>query len=145
MGEETRTGMEGAGRPGFDHDAPNTSDHVSRQGEHVSEAPQAISAPRSLALVGPRGEGETAGAASDPEPHIVKAGQVYERCDQPLRRRCIRIVAYTPGSNRADVVDAHTGQRPRSILVSALHATGTTPAGWSRRSGYRLADGSGRG
>lgn len=67
----------------------------------------------------------------------IKPGQVYESCD-PRGGFAIRIVAYTPGSNRADVVDHLTGKYPRSILVTALHATGTTKTGAPRRTGYRL-------
>jgi hypothetical protein len=81
------------------------------------------------------------------ETHTIKVGQVYESCDPrdalaagvsgaDLPR--IRIVDYTPGMNRADVVDATTGQRPRSILVSSLHASGITSQGLPRRTGYRL-------
>ncbi|NEA21581.1 hypothetical protein [Actinomadura bangladeshensis] len=76
--------------------------------------------------------------------HPVEIGQVYASCD-PRGGFPIRVAAYTPGSNRADVVDAQTGKRPRSILTSALHATGTTAAGRERRTGYRLVDGDGHG
>lgn len=73
--------------------------------------------------------------AAETTPHTVKVGQVYEACRYSKR---IRITAYTPGSNRADVVDAKTGKRPRSILVSELHASGLTGEGLPRRTGYRL-------
>lgn len=73
--------------------------------------------------------------AAETNTHTVKAGQVYEACRYAKR---IRIVDYTPGSNRADVVDATTGKRPRSILVSELHASGLTGGGLPRRTGYRL-------
>lgn len=39
---------------------------------------------------------------------------------------------------RAQVVDAETGKRPRSILVSALHASAVTKSGAARRQGYAL-------
>ena len=67
----------------------------------------------------------------------IKPGQVYESCD-PRGGFAIRIVAYTPGSNRADVIDHMTGKYPRSILVTSLHATATTRHGHKRRTGYRL-------
>lgn len=67
----------------------------------------------------------------------IKPGQIYESCD-PRGGFAIRIVGYTPGSNRADVVDHMTGKYPRSILVASLHATGTTKTGAARRTGYRL-------
>lgn len=67
----------------------------------------------------------------------VKPGQIYESCD-PRGGFAIRVVEYMPGSNRADVVDAMTGKYPRSILVSSLHASGTTRNGKPRRTGYRL-------
>lgn len=43
-----------------------------------------------------------------------------------------------PGANRAQVVDAITGKRPREVLVNRLHASATTPTGKPRRTGYRL-------
>lgn len=67
----------------------------------------------------------------------IKAGQVYESCD-PRGGFAVRVVDYTPGANRADVVDHLTGKYPRSILVQSLHATGTTRSGAPRRTGYRL-------
>jgi hypothetical protein len=81
--------------------------------------------------------------ATETNTHTVKVGQVYESC-APIRSMprehftSIRIVDYTPGTNRADVVDAATGKRPRSVLVSALHASGLTSQGLPRRTGYRL-------
>ncbi|MFV2172298.1 hypothetical protein ACFHW2_12060 [Actinomadura sp. LOL_016] len=72
----------------------------------------------------------------DPE-HTVRAGQVYESCD-PRGGPTIRITAYTPGANRADVVDAADGKRPRAVLVRSLHASRTTKHGEPRRTGYRL-------
>ena len=77
------------------------------------------------------------GDRMEPEAPGVAAGQVYESCD-PRGGFNIRVVAYTPGSTRADVVDAMTGKYPRSILVRSLHASGTTAHGRERRTGYRL-------
>ncbi|CAM4397409.1 hypothetical protein NORO109296_26870 [Nocardiopsis rhodophaea] len=45
---------------------------------------------------------------------------------------------YTPGDTRAVVVDARTGQYPRRILASDLHATPVTRNGTPRRDGYWL-------
>lgn len=73
--------------------------------------------------------------AAEMSDHTVRAEQIYQHVRYPKR---IRIVAYTPGTNRADVVDAATGKRPRSVLVSELHATGETKSGEPRRTGYRL-------
>lgn len=69
--------------------------------------------------------------------HKIRPGQVYESCD-PRGGFSIRVLAYTSGTNRADVVDAMTGKYPRSILASSLHASGTTAQGKPRRTGYRL-------
>ncbi|MFB4306940.1 hypothetical protein [Actinomadura sp. GTD37] len=77
-----------------------------------------------------------------PAPVAIEPGQVYASCD-PRGGFLIRVVAYTPGTSRADVVDHATGKYPRSILVSALYATGTTRAGRERRTGYRLVSGPG--
>lgn len=67
----------------------------------------------------------------------IQPGQIYRHCD-PRESIRIRITAYTPGSNRAEVVDAVTGKRPRSILASSLHASPTTRDGRPRRTGYAL-------
>lgn len=67
--------------------------------------------------------------------HEIRPGQVYEHVRYP---KSIRITDYQPGTTRADAVDAVTGKRPRSILVSELHSTGTTASGQPRRTGYRL-------
>ncbi len=67
----------------------------------------------------------------------ITPGQVYESCD-PRGGFAIRIVTYTPGANRADVVDHQTGKYPRSILVTSLHVDATTHYGTPRRTGYRL-------
>lgn len=64
-----------------------------------------------------------------------RPGQVYTACD-PRDDITIRIVAVR--GQRADVVDARTGGRPRSILTDVLHASGQTGAGRVRRTGYRL-------
>ncbi|MFD4394679.1 hypothetical protein [Kitasatospora sp. NPDC058478] len=68
---------------------------------------------------------------------MIKPGQVYTACD-PRGGATIRIVDYTPGSNRADVVDATTGKRPRSVLASHLHESATTRDGKHRRTGHVL-------
>ncbi|WP_415840924.1 hypothetical protein, partial [Nocardiopsis rhodophaea] len=52
--------------------------------------------------------------------------------------RTIRVMDYTPGDTRAVVVDARTGQYPRRILASDLHATPVTRNGTPRRDGYWL-------
>lgn len=67
----------------------------------------------------------------------IEPGQVYRSC-HPLDNIRIRIVRHVPGWNRADVVDATTGKRPRQVLVSALHASATTKSGAPRRTGYAL-------
>lgn len=69
--------------------------------------------------------------------HQIRPGQVYTDCD-PRGGATIRITAHTPNSNRADVVDATTGKRPRTVLATRLHASGITNAGNLRLSGYRL-------
>ena len=68
---------------------------------------------------------------------MIQPGQVYRSCD-PRGGPRIRIEKYTPGSNRAHVVDAYDGKRFRQILVSQLHATPTTRDGQPRRTGYAL-------
>lgn len=68
----------------------------------------------------------------------ISVGQVYRRYDkhdQAVHR--ILIVEYYPGGNRARVVNADTGKRPRDILVSSLHA-GPGPGGRPRSTGYTL-------
>lgn len=66
---------------------------------------------------------------------MIQPGQVFRACD-PRDSIRIRIVRYEPGWNRADVVDAVTGKRPRSIVATALHASATTRDGKPRRTGY---------
>lgn len=73
----------------------------------------------------------------------VKPGQIYEHCEPywdrfPKDRPTVRVTECAPRSNRAKVVDAGTGKNPRWLLVSSLHASGTTERGRRRRSGYRL-------
>ncbi|MFF8610855.1 hypothetical protein ACF06X_33655 [Streptomyces sp. NPDC015346] len=73
----------------------------------------------------------------------IAPGQTYRSAD-PRETIRIRIVSYEPGWNRADVVDAATGKRPRRIVVRNLHATPTTKTGQRRRSGYVLETGDAR-
>ncbi|MFF8412868.1 hypothetical protein [Streptomyces omiyaensis] len=68
---------------------------------------------------------------------MIRPGQTYRSAD-PRDSIRIRIKSYAPGENRALVVDAVTGKRPRPMLVNALHATATTKAGKPRRTGYIL-------
>lgn len=65
----------------------------------------------------------------------VEPGQTYRSCD-PRGGARIRVISVY--GNRAEVVDAHTGKQPRSILLNALHASGRTANGTPRRTGYRL-------
>ncbi|MFJ3097385.1 hypothetical protein [Streptomyces hydrogenans] len=67
----------------------------------------------------------------------IQPGQTYRAAD-PRDSIRIRIKTYVPGENRALVVDAATGKRPRPMLVTALHDSATTQAGKPRRSGYVL-------
>lgn len=67
----------------------------------------------------------------------ITPGQTYRSAD-PRELIRIRIKTYVPGENRALVVDAATGKRPRPMLVTALHDSATTQAGKPRRSGYVL-------
>lgn len=67
----------------------------------------------------------------------IQPGQTYRSAD-PRELIRIRIKTYTPGENRALVVDAATGKRPRPMLVTALHTSPTTQSGKPRRSGYVL-------
>lgn len=69
----------------------------------------------------------------------ITPGQTYRSAD-PRDLIRIRIKSYTPGENRALVVDAATGKRPRPMLVTALHESPTTQAGKPRRSGYVLEE-----
>lgn len=75
-----------------------------------------------------------------PDTHTPQRGDIYKNCD-PRGGPSIRITKYTPGTNRADVVDAATGKHPRTILVKHLHATDRTWQGARRRTGYALTDG----
>ena len=69
----------------------------------------------------------------------IEAGQIYSHFDFQSRAWTrIRVTAYTPGSNRVDVVDAYTGKRPRSILASRFHDGPMTRYGRPRRTGYVL-------
>ncbi|MEU8740532.1 hypothetical protein [Streptomyces halstedii] len=68
----------------------------------------------------------------------IKPGQIYRSADpRDTHREPIRITAYD-GTNRADVVDAYSGKKPRSILINSLHASPTTKNGTPRRTGYVL-------
>lgn len=58
MGEETRPGGDGAGRPGFDHHATNTGDHASGSPGRTPKPSQTISAPRRLTVAVPGDEAE---------------------------------------------------------------------------------------
>lgn len=68
---------------------------------------------------------------------MITAGQIYRSCDESGRHP-IRVVRYRLGEARAQIVNAQTGKRFRSILVTYLHASPTTRAGEPRRSGYVL-------
>ncbi|WP_329215159.1 hypothetical protein OG352_06175 [Streptomyces sp. NBC_01485] len=68
---------------------------------------------------------------------MIQPGQIYQSCD-PRGGPRIRVERYTPGHNRAWVVDADTGKRGRWILVSALHDSPTTGDGQPRRTAYAL-------
>jgi hypothetical protein len=70
-------------------------------------------------------------------PVAIEVGQTYRSLD-PRGGPRILIVRYEPGWNRASVVDARDGKRPRSILVASLHPTATTRDGKPRRTGYVL-------
>ncbi|MEU0656072.1 hypothetical protein ABZ485_28040 [Streptomyces albogriseolus] len=72
-------------------------------------------------------------------PVPIEVGQTYRSLD-PRGGPQILIVRYEPGWNRANVVDAQNGQRPRSILVTSLHSTATTRGGKPRRTGYVLEE-----
>jgi hypothetical protein len=67
----------------------------------------------------------------------IEAGQTYRSCD-PRGGPSIRTTASYLGEDRVCVVDAVTGKRPRSILVSSLHDSPFTAAGQPRRTGYAL-------
>lgn len=71
--------------------------------------------------------------------HEVRPGQVYESC-RPQGGIHTRIRIVSVGGNRADVVDAGTGRRPRSVLITALHPSGETSTGRPRRWDYRLVE-----
>ncbi|MGW4850180.1 hypothetical protein ACWEPZ_02965 [Streptomyces sp. NPDC004288] len=66
---------------------------------------------------------------------MIEKDQTYSAAD-PRETTRIRITSYTPGDARAHVVDAHTGKRPRPILVRSLHDSPTTKTGAQRRTGY---------
>lgn len=70
----------------------------------------------------------------------IQPGQTYRSAD-PRDNIRIRITAYTPGRNRAHVVDAVTGKRPRPILVRNIHTSAVTKTGQPRRTGYILEAG----
>ncbi|MEU2593057.1 hypothetical protein ABZ649_04780 [Streptomyces albidoflavus] len=67
----------------------------------------------------------------------IAENQTYRALD-PRSTTRLRIERYTPGSNRAWVVDALTGKRGRYIQVTALHDSATTRDGSPRRGGYLL-------
>jgi hypothetical protein len=68
----------------------------------------------------------------------IRPGQVYRACDPRDNGRRIRILSYSPGADRAQIVDAATGKRQRRIYVDYLHASPTTRDGRTRRTGYAL-------
>ena len=70
--------------------------------------------------------------------HPIRAGQVYRACDPRDNGRRIRILSYSPGADRAQIVDAVTGKRQRQIYVDYLHDSPTTRDGQPRRTGYAL-------
>ncbi|MEV8335665.1 hypothetical protein [Streptomyces niveus] len=65
----------------------------------------------------------------------VSPGQVYRSCD-PRSGRTVTVVRVR--GDRADVVDAQDGMRPRSVLLKGFHTSLTTYGGHPRRSGYVL-------
>ncbi|MFV2195262.1 hypothetical protein [Nocardiopsis sp. LOL_012] len=70
----------------------------------------------------------------DPQnpPHI-RPGQVWVSA-HPLDDITVRVTGINAG--RVEVVDAHTGTRPRHIWARVFHPTGTTRTGQPRRTGY---------
>ncbi|MFJ1647999.1 hypothetical protein [Streptomyces sp. NPDC088258] len=79
----------------------------------------------------PAGPIETAPCGERPEEELETTLR------DTLQAAGVQLGAYD-GSNRAHVVDAHSGKKPRQILVNSLHATATTRDGNPRRSGYVL-------
>lgn len=71
---------------------------------------------------------------------MIQAGQIYRSAD-PRDDITILIESYRPGDLRAHVVDAHTGKRPRQVLVRNLHESAYTKQGAKRRTGYILQSG----
>ena len=78
--------------------------------------------------------------------HKIRFDQVYVACHPLDEGRRIRVVFIGEGSREGQVrvEDADTGQRPRWIKTSALHASATNPrTGQPRRTGYALEPKSG--
>jgi hypothetical protein len=68
---------------------------------------------------------------------VIQPGQTYRSAD-PRGGPRIRIERYTPGHDRAWIVDAQDGKRGRWILVRSLHDSPTTRDGKPRRTGHVL-------
>ena len=76
--------------------------------------------------------------------HSVLPGQVYVSCD-PRDYGNVKVRVTEVGGQRAQVVDAETGKRPRSILLASFHAEATNPrTGRARKTGYRLVKNGGQ-
>lgn len=72
---------------------------------------------------------------------IIHRGQIYRSCETWAGQR-IRIRVIDVGPTHVRVVDADTGQRPRSLSRKRLHADSASPrTGERRRSGYVLETG----
>ncbi|WP_414167116.1 hypothetical protein ACMATS_05780 [Streptoverticillium reticulum] len=70
--------------------------------------------------------------------HRIEAQQVYQSLDPRDNGRQIRVTEYAPGANKAVIVDAATGKRPRMIEITSLHAGPLSKLGKPLKRGYAL-------
>lgn len=69
---------------------------------------------------------------------MIEENGIYESADPRDNGRQIRVVSYTPGHNKADIVSHPKGDRRRRVEASTLHESAETKAGVRRRTGYFL-------
>lgn len=74
---------------------------------------------------------------------MIQKDQVYESADLRDGGRQIRIVSYTPGQLKAQIVSHPSGKNHRPLGVKYLHADRLTGKGEPRKNGYFLAGGPG--
>lgn len=67
---------------------------------------------------------------------MIQENNIYESADPRDNGRRIRVVDYTQGGNKADIVSHPKGDRRRRVEAGTLHGSAKTISGATRRTGY---------